>query len=238
MRHILVKTKAQADKIYDQLKAGASFAVLAKKYSHDPGSKNNGGKLTIVRGQTVPPFDATAFKLSTNVDLASVKTQYGYHVIQPISDVKPPTTTPLKDAKAQIQAHAPRQGEERRDHQVDDRHEGVLRQEGHLRDRATRRPRQRPTRRPRPADAVPPPDAVALAEALVELQELTRRLRRDCPWDREQTARTIVPHTVEEAYEVADAANAGDSGEAPRRARRPALPDLLPRPAARGAGPG
>lgn len=51
---------------------------------------------------------------------------------------------------------------------------------------------------------------MALAEALLELQELTRRLRRDCPWDREQTARTIVPHTVEEAYEVADAAVAGD----------------------------
>jgi len=49
-----------------------------------------------------------------------------------------------------------------------------------------------------------------LAEALVELQSLTERLRRDCPWDREQTARTIVPHTVEEAYEVADAALAGD----------------------------
>jgi len=51
---------------------------------------------------------------------------------------------------------------------------------------------------------------VALAEALLELQELTERLRRDCPWDREQTARTIVPHTVEEAYEVADAALGGD----------------------------
>lgn len=49
-----------------------------------------------------------------------------------------------------------------------------------------------------------------LAESLVELQELTRRLRRDCPWDREQTARTIVPHTVEEAYEVADAVESGD----------------------------
>jgi MazG family protein len=47
---------------------------------------------------------------------------------------------------------------------------------------------------------------VALGEALLELQQLTERLRRDCPWDREQTARTIVPHTVEEAYEVADAA--------------------------------
>ena len=45
-----------------------------------------------------------------------------------------------------------------------------------------------------------------LAQTLVRLQELTERLRRDCPWDREQTAKTIVPHTVEEAYEVADAA--------------------------------
>ena len=51
---------------------------------------------------------------------------------------------------------------------------------------------------------------MALAETLLELQQLTERLRRDCPWDREQTARTIVPHTVEEAYEVADAALAGD----------------------------
>ena len=53
-------------------------------------------------------------------------------------------------------------------------------------------------------------DELPLAEALVELQQLTKRLRRECPWDREQTARTIVPHTVEEAYEVADAAYAGD----------------------------
>jgi XTP/dITP diphosphohydrolase/tetrapyrrole methylase family protein/MazG family protein/ATP diphosphatase len=49
-----------------------------------------------------------------------------------------------------------------------------------------------------------------LEQALLELQRLTERLRRDCPWDREQTARSIVPHTVEEAYEVADAALAGD----------------------------
>ena len=48
------------------------------------------------------------------------------------------------------------------------------------------------------------------ADALSELRELTRRLRAECPWDREQTARTIVPHTVEEAYEVADAALADD----------------------------
>src|SRR5881398_4004496 len=54
---------------------------------------------------------------------------------------------------------------------------------------------------------------MALADALLELQELTERLRRDCPWDREQTERTIVPHTVEEAYEVADAAIARDDAK-------------------------
>jgi MazG family protein len=52
-----------------------------------------------------------------------------------------------------------------------------------------------------------------LDEAILSLQELAERLRRDCPWDREQTARTIVPHTVEEAYEVADAALAGDDAK-------------------------
>lgn len=54
---------------------------------------------------------------------------------------------------------------------------------------------------------------MSLAEALLDLQRLTERLRRACPWDREQTAQTIVPHTVEEAYEVADAALAGDDGK-------------------------
>jgi MazG family protein len=53
-------------------------------------------------------------------------------------------------------------------------------------------------------------DPDGLARALVDLQELAERLRRDCPWDREQTERSIVPHTVEEAYEVADAAMAAD----------------------------
>jgi len=52
-----------------------------------------------------------------------------------------------------------------------------------------------------------------LDRALVDLQELAERLRRDCPWDRAQTERTIVPHTVEEAYEVADAAGAGDDAK-------------------------
>jgi MazG family protein len=47
-------------------------------------------------------------------------------------------------------------------------------------------------------------------EALARLDEISRRLRVECPWDREQDERSIVPHTVEEAYELADAANRGD----------------------------
>jgi MazG family protein len=50
-------------------------------------------------------------------------------------------------------------------------------------------------------------------EALAQLDAITRRLRRECPWDREQNERTIVPHTVEEAYELADAANRGDDSK-------------------------
>jgi XTP/dITP diphosphohydrolase/tetrapyrrole methylase family protein/MazG family protein/ATP diphosphatase len=50
-----------------------------------------------------------------------------------------------------------------------------------------------------------------LGDALLELDAITRRLRRDCPWDREQDERSIVPHTIEEAYELADAAHSGDA---------------------------
>jgi uncharacterized protein YabN with tetrapyrrole methylase and pyrophosphatase domain len=52
-----------------------------------------------------------------------------------------------------------------------------------------------------------------LATALLRLDEITRRLRRECPWDREQDERSIVPHTVEEAYELADAAHTGDDAK-------------------------
>jgi MazG family protein len=52
-----------------------------------------------------------------------------------------------------------------------------------------------------------------VTRALERLDDLTRRLRRECPWDREQDERSIVPHTVEEAYELADAAHAGDDAK-------------------------
>ena len=51
------------------------------------------------------------------------------------------------------------------------------------------------------------------AQSLTELDAITHRLRRECPWDREQDERSIVPHTVEEAYELADAAQQGDDAK-------------------------
>jgi MazG family protein len=56
-------------------------------------------------------------------------------------------------------------------------------------------------------------DGLDDVEALRRLDALTRRLRRECPWDREQDERSIVPHTVEEAYELAAAAHADDDGK-------------------------
>ncbi len=57
------------------------------------------------------------------------------------------------------------------------------------------------------------PDPAAIADALARLDAITRRLREECPWDREQDERSIVPHTVEESYELADAAQRGDDAK-------------------------
>jgi MazG family protein len=55
--------------------------------------------------------------------------------------------------------------------------------------------------------------AADVAQAVAALDALTRKLRIECPWDREQDERTIVPHTLEEAYELADAAHRRDDAK-------------------------
>lgn len=102
VRHILVKTKAEADDVYRKLTGGASFAALAKQRSLDPGSKNSGGKLRISRGQTVAPFDKVSFSLGENELSKPVKTEFGFHVIQALGAVKQGSTTPLEDVSKQI----------------------------------------------------------------------------------------------------------------------------------------
>lgn len=102
VRHILVQGKNLADQLYTQVKGGGNFAALAKKYSKDPGSASNGGKLTITKGQTVPAFDRIAFSLKRGQISQPVKTQYGYHIIQALSAVKPPQKTPLSKVESSI----------------------------------------------------------------------------------------------------------------------------------------
>ena len=102
MRHILVTKKALADQLYAQLKSGGNFAALAKKYSKDPGSAANGGKLTISKGQTVPAFDKTAFSLKNGELSQPIHTQYGYHIIQALSAIKPAQTTSLSKVESSI----------------------------------------------------------------------------------------------------------------------------------------
>jgi parvulin-like peptidyl-prolyl isomerase len=104
VRHILLKTRALANKVYNQLKAGATFSKLAKKYSQDPGSRALGGKLTVQRGQTVAPFDKVAFTLKTGQLSKPVKTDYGYHIIQALGPIKPAKLTPLATVKTSIRA--------------------------------------------------------------------------------------------------------------------------------------
>jgi len=75
----LLKTK----KIREEIILGLSFEEAAKKYSEDPGSKNNGGNLGFVpRGTFVQEFDKVAFTMDLNILSEPVKTQFGYHLIE------------------------------------------------------------------------------------------------------------------------------------------------------------
>jgi parvulin-like peptidyl-prolyl isomerase len=102
VRHILVETQQQAVQIRQQLTQGGNFEALAKEHSKDPGSAEQGGKLTVSRGQTVPEFDQAAFSLEKDALSRPIKTQYGFHIIQPLSEVKEAETTPLEEVKDSI----------------------------------------------------------------------------------------------------------------------------------------
>ncbi len=104
VRHILVNSKSLADKLESQLKGGANFATLAKKYSKDPSSAKVGGKLTITKGETVAAFDKVAFSLKTGATSPPVHSQYGWHIIQALTAVKPAKTTPLSSVRQSIES--------------------------------------------------------------------------------------------------------------------------------------
>jgi peptidyl-prolyl cis-trans isomerase C len=74
--------KKQIEDLLKRAKAGEDFGKLAKEYSEDPGSKDNGGEYTFPRGQMVPEFEAAAFSLGTNQVSEVITTQFGYHIIK------------------------------------------------------------------------------------------------------------------------------------------------------------
>jgi peptidyl-prolyl cis-trans isomerase SurA len=77
------KTKAQADSIVLELRRGADFATAARRFSQDPGSKEQGGSLNwFRRGVMVPEFERVAFSLKPGVVSDPVESPFGYHIIQ------------------------------------------------------------------------------------------------------------------------------------------------------------
>jgi foldase protein PrsA len=116
VRHILVNSKSLADQIETKLKNGESFAKLAKKYSKDTGSAQQGGKLCVAHGgssgacsQTVPPFDKASFSLKTGETSAPVKSVYGWHIIQALGPVKPAHTQTFKEVESEIKSNLAQQ---------------------------------------------------------------------------------------------------------------------------------
>ena len=126
VHHILVKTpspgpdnkvdqkaidaaRAKAEDILKQLKSGANFEALAKKYSDDPGSKDKGGLIgPIRRGQTVPEFEQAAFNAKKGDLVGPVKTSFGFHIIR-VDDKTEAHVKPLDEVKAQIEPILARQ---------------------------------------------------------------------------------------------------------------------------------
>lgn len=134
VRHILIKTptpdangkvdqkavdaaRAKAEDIAKQLKAGANFADLAKKYSEDASTAKDGGLLpAITRGRTVPEFEQAAFNTPVGQTTGVIRTSYGFHIIhveakqearlKPLEEVKPEIEPLLKKQKAQAQAQS------------------------------------------------------------------------------------------------------------------------------------
>lgn len=102
VRHILVKTKARADDIHARLEGGDDFAKLAAQYSQDASSAKKGGKYNAVMGASVQPFDKFVFAADTGDLSEPVKTQFGWHVIEVLSDIKPKSVTPLKEVEQSI----------------------------------------------------------------------------------------------------------------------------------------
>ncbi len=106
-RHILVKTEAEANKILDELKKGADFSELAKKYSIDPAAAK-GGKLELMDGRDWLPrgtfeksFEHVLFKISPGQVGGPVKTQFGWHLVK-VDEKREPETPSFAQVRSFI----------------------------------------------------------------------------------------------------------------------------------------
>ena len=103
-RHILFNKdqKAKAEEVKQQLQNGGDFAELAKEYSQDPGSAEQGGELGCIgRGETVPNFEEAVFNAKQGEIVGPVETEFGYHLIE-VTEIQEEATQPLSEVEGQI----------------------------------------------------------------------------------------------------------------------------------------
>lgn len=104
VRHILFNKdqKEKAEEVKAQLEDGADFAKLAKEFSQDPTSAENGGELGCIgRGETVGNFEEAAFDAEEGELVGPVETEFGFHLIR-VDEVREESVTPLEDVAPQI----------------------------------------------------------------------------------------------------------------------------------------
>jgi peptidyl-prolyl cis-trans isomerase C len=103
-RHILFNKdqRAQAEEVKGRLQNGADFAELAREFSQDPGSAENGGDLGCLgQGETVPNFEEALFNAEEGAIVGPVETEFGYHVVE-VTDIRQQSTQPLSEVEGQI----------------------------------------------------------------------------------------------------------------------------------------
>ena len=229
MRHILVKKKALADQLYAAGHERRRLRGARQEAFRGPGLEGHGRQDDGLEGPAGARVRQGRLRARTSNEISKpVKTQYGWHIIQALTKIKKATHDAAVRGQAADPPAAPPAEEAGGDEEVGRRHVEASSRSKTATRSATRRRRRRPPAPPRPRSR-----SLSLADALLELQELTERLRRDCP----------VGSGADRAHDRAAHGRGGVRGrgrcarrrrrEAPRRARRSSLPGLLPRAASR-----
>lgn len=107
------QARAAAQETLTKIKGGGDFAALAKERSNDSSGQNGGDLGFIAKGQTVPPFDAAAFKLKPGSVSGVVETQFGFHIIK-VHEHRAARTVPFTEASTQIRQFLEQQQHEQK----------------------------------------------------------------------------------------------------------------------------